>query len=102
MERVMELEEIEDRLRGELRRAKSAENRLIEIEQELSEVQNTVEDLETKVENLQLENNTLRNELHSSGSNDSSHNEANIEKIMKLEHSKADLTKEKEHLIQNI
>lgn len=102
MERVMELEEIEDRLRGELRRAKSAENRLIEIEQELSEVQNTVEDLETKVENLQLENNTLRNELHSSGSNDSSHNEANIEKIMKLEHSKADLTKEKEHLIQNL
>ncbi|XP_052102217.1 golgin subfamily B member 1-like isoform X2 [Mytilus californianus] len=101
MERVMELEEIEDRVKGELRRAKAAENRLAEVEQELSEVQSTMEDMENKVESLELENNTLRNELNSSGVSQV-HSEANFEKILELEHAKADLTKEKDSLLLHL
>ncbi|XP_063434418.1 golgin subfamily B member 1-like isoform X3 [Mytilus trossulus] len=98
MERVMELEEIEDRVKGELKRAKAAENRLGEVEQELSDVQKTMEDMEYKVESLELENSTLRNELNSSGVSQV-HSEANIEKILELEHAKANLTKERDNLL---
>ncbi|XP_076104970.1 uncharacterized protein LOC143073368 isoform X3 [Mytilus galloprovincialis] len=101
MERVMELEEIEDRVKGELKRAKAAENRLGEVEQELSDVQKTMEDMEYKVESLELENNTLRNELNSSGVSQV-HSEANIEKILELEHAKAYLTKERDNLLLHL